>query len=238
MKEQKGREAAPLVFIVEDNEVIARLVARLLKRNGCDVAHAGDVSGAMRLIDAKIPDLFILDVTLPDGDGYEVCREIRKKTDAPVLFLTGKTALNEKIAGLGSGGDYYLTKPYEPDELLAVVKSLLRRGEQTKKRLDEASVIVKGPITLKLKEGRAYLDGRDAELTPKEFALLHLLVANEGKEVSSKTIYKQIWGADMNNDTSALRQQISRLKKKIGEETAEKFSINNEHGRGYIFTSS
>ena len=227
-----------LILIVEDDAEMAQLNARLLKRRGYDVLVAYNAAQARLIVQEhnKTPDLFVLDVGLPDGDGFSLCREFRRGNDAPVLYLTGRTETEDKIKGLGAGGDYYLTKPYDRNEFLAVVKSLLRRAEQARKKVDEASVITKGPLTLKLAESKAYIDGHDAELSSKEFAVLLILVQNEDKEVSYEQLYESVWGMPMHQNTSALRQQISRLKKKLDEENAEDFAIFTEQGRGYTFT--
>lgn len=232
MNEQK-----PLILIVEDDEDLARLNTRLLTRYGYDTLVARTAAEARALFSENIPDLFVLDVGLPDGDGFTLCEEFRRMTDAPIIFLTGKTEINDKVAGLGRGGDYYLTKPYIKDEFLAVVKNLLRKVEQVQKKIDEASVITRKSLTLKLYENKAYVDDRDAELTPKEFGVLLILVQNEDKEVTSEQLYKSVWGTTMNNDANAVRLHISRLKKKLGEEDTDDFTIFTEYGRGYTFTT-
>ena len=230
-------EQAPLILMVEDDEELARLNERFLKRQGYDVIVANTVVEAKSNFLKVIPDLFVIDVELPDGDGFTLCEEFRRSADVPVLFLTGRTDVGDKVKGFGSGGDYYLTKPFDRNELLAVVKSLIRREEQTRKKVSEVSVIERGPLVLKLHESKAYVNGRDAELTPKEFAVLLVLVQNESKEISYNAIYESVWGVDMGSDSSSLRQQISRLKKKLDEENTDEFAIINEHGRGYLFTT-
>jgi len=230
MSEQK-----PLILIVEDDEDMAQLNARLARRNGLDALAAYTAAEARALARDHSPDLFVLDVTLPDGDGLSLCREFRQNSDAPVLFLTGRSETSDKIMGLSSGGDYYLTKPYDKNELIAVIQSLLRRTEQTQKKIDETSVITKGSLTLDLRERKAFVSRKDAGLTLKEFAILLMLVQNEGHELSSDVIYKQVWGADMNIDTGLIRKNISIIKKKLGEERAKDFNIFTEYGKGYTF---
>jgi len=230
-------EKALLILIVEDDKELARLNARFLKRQGYEVIIAYNAAEARSLFRENSPGLLVLDIGLPDGDGLSLCEEFRRDTDAPVLFLTGKTETGDKVMGLRKGGDYYLTKPYDSNEFLAVVQSLLRREEQTQKKIAEVSVIQRGPLTLKLQESKVFINGHDAELTPKEFAVLLILVQNEDKELTYETIYEHVWGTAMNNDSSALRQQISRLKKKLDEDNTDSFSILNDHGKGYTFTT-
>ena len=228
-------EWKPLVLIVEDDEDMAKLNARLLSRHGCEALIAHTMSEALLILDKCSPDLFVLDIGLPDGSGLTLCRELHEASDAPILFLTGRSSTDDKITGLQAGGDYYMTKPYDKDEFLAVVQSLLRRTGRMREMLHLASNITKGTLTLKVDERRAYVGGIDAELTSKEFSVLLLLVQNEGKELTYKQLYESVWETQMNKDSSALRQQISRIKKKLGEDCSEDFSIFNEHGIGYTF---
>lgn len=230
-------DVKPLILIVEDDEDMALLNTRLLNRHGYETLIAFTAKQARLLAASHTPDLFVLDIELPDGNGMALCREFRASSDAPVMFLSGKSESSDKIMGLGLGGDYYLTKPYDRNEFVAVVQSLLRRAEQTKKKIDEVTVITKGSLTLKLNEGKAYVNDRDAELTQKEYALLLLLVQNDDKEVSSEQLYQSVWGMPMNNDANAVRLHISRLKKKIGSDDSPDFTIFTEYGKGYTFSS-
>ncbi|MCL2051853.1 MAG: response regulator transcription factor [Lachnospiraceae bacterium] len=226
-----------LIHIVEDDEVMARLNERLLKRQGYAVLVSHNVNAARQQAGEKKADLFILDVTLPDGDGFSLCEELKQITDVPILFLTGKTKPKDKVTGLDNGGDYYLTKPYDKDELLAVIKSLLRRFEQARKKVDESTIIVKGSITLNIIESKAYINGHNAGLSPKEFAIFLLLAQNEDKEITSEQIITKVWGDPASYGANSVRVYISRLREKLGEEAAEDFAIFTSYGRGYTFTT-
>lgn len=226
----------PVILTVEDDVDLAQLNARLLMRRGYDVLIAHTAAEARSLVSVHNPDLMILDIQLPDDDGLELCAEFRRYTDAPILFVSGISETTQKIIGLQAGGDYYLTKPYDKEELLAVIQSLLRRVKQTHDRVVNATVIEKGSLVLKLNEGKAYVKGVDAELSSKEFAIIALLVRNEGCELSYNQIYESVWGMQMNDNPTALRKQISRIKKKLDEGNAKDFAIFNEHGRGYTFS--
>jgi len=230
-------EWKPLILIVEDDEETARLNARMLKRRGYDVRAAYSAQEARSAVREREPDLFVLDIMLPDGDGLSLCKEFRRSSDAPVIFLTGQKGTRDKIAGLSGGGDYYLTKPYSIDELHAVVERLLVRRQEEQKKVTEAVIITRGPLTLRIPQTMALVNGTDVELTPKEFAVLLLLVQNEDEELSSGTIFEHVWHAPMNNDSGALRVQIARLKKKLGEENTDDFSILYKQGKGYTFTT-
>ncbi|MCL1895307.1 MAG: response regulator transcription factor [Clostridiales bacterium] len=229
-------ERKPLVLIVEDDEEMARLNARLLIRQGYDALTALTANVAQAMFSSRRPDLLVLDIELPDGDGRALCRGFRQESDTPVLFLTGKAGIGDRIEGLDAGGDYYLTKPYDKEEFLAVVKSLMRRAELARKKVEEAFVIRRGPLTLMLAERKAYVGGRDAGLTTKEFAVLLLLVQNEDREISCEQIYESVWGIKMNDDPHAVRLHLSRLKKKLGEEGTDGFSILTGYRKGYSFT--
>ncbi|MDR0595951.1 MAG: response regulator transcription factor [Clostridiales Family XIII bacterium] len=230
-------ERRPLILMVEDDRELARLNARFLGRKGYEVRLAFAADEARALMRDISPDLFILDVMLPDGDGFSLCEEFRAVCDAPILFLTGKKEPRDEIDGLGSGGDYYMRKPYDRDVLLAVVQSQLQKTERTRQRVAEATAVERGALKLLVAEGKALVDGRDAELTPKEFAVLLMLVRNEGVELTGEAIYERVWGMAMNSDTGAVRQHISRLKRKLNEENTDNFSITNRQGRGYTFST-
>jgi len=227
-------EWKPLILIVEDNEKMAELNARLLERQGYEVHTAYTAAGARSLFSDKAPDLFVLDVGLPDGDGYVLCEEFKRKTDAPILFLSGKKGTEDKIKGLNTG-DYYLTKPYDRDEFIAIVRTLLRKVERMHEKITGAFTIEFGPLKLMLKENKALLNGRDAQLTLKEFAVLLFLAQNEDKEVSNEVIYRSVWGEDM-SDTGVIRKHISQIKKKLDMDNIDEIAIWTEYGRGYTFT--
>jgi len=227
----------PLIMIVEDDKETLQLNARMLQRRGYNILAAHNAEKARELAGEKNPELYILDIILPDGDGLSLCKELRQESDAPIIFLTGQKSTGDRIAGLSGGGDYYLTKPYSFDELIAVVERLLERTRHARKKVEEASAITRGTLTLQIPERVALISGRDVGLTPKEFAVLLLLVQNEDAELPSGRIYEHIWHTPMNNNSGALRVQIARLKKKLDEENTDDFSILYIQGRGYMFTT-
>jgi DNA-binding response OmpR family regulator len=227
----------PLILLVEDDEELAHFNAKLLVRMGYDVVIAPTVAQAREKMRKDPPELYVLDVELPDGSGFELCREIRIVSETPILFLTGRKETTDKVKGLGLGGDYYLTKPYDRVEFAAVVRNLLRKEEQIRKRIAMGALLTCGKLTVNLSEGKAYVDGRDAVLSQKEFAILSLLMRNEDKELSGEFIYENVWGRTMNNDANAIRVHISRLKKKLGEDSTDDFSILTGYGKGYTFTT-
>jgi DNA-binding response OmpR family regulator len=218
---------------------MAKLNARFLKYNGFDAHIAFNANDAREFTKKYIPDLFVVDIQLPDEDGLSLCREFRKTMDAPVIFLTGRKEPGDKIAGFNAGGDYYLTKPYVMEEFIAIAQRLLLRADQTRDKIEkavrEASVIKRGALTLQITQSKALVNNRDVGLSPKEFAVLLLLVQNEGRVLSAEAIYGRVWGAAMASDTGTIRQHISRMKKKLGEGVMHDFTILNDYGGSYTF---
>ena len=226
------------VLIVEDDVDMAKLNSRLLRRNGYDVDIASNMLDALSMAKDVQYDLYILDIGLPDGSGLDLCLELKEYSDTQVLFLTGKSETKDKVEGLYAGCDYYLTKPFDKLELLAAVHNLILRAERTREKIGEVNIFNKGPLTINLSEHKAYVEGVDAELTPKEFALLYILVQNEDVTVTSDRLYESVWNAPMYNNSGTIRVHIFNLKKKINEENTDEYSINYVKGQGYIFTSS
>lgn len=230
-------ENKALILIVEDELEVLNINARMMKRRGYDVITATSVEESCRQLSENMPDILILDIMLPDGSGYEICRKFRLKSDNPVIFLTGKTQISDKVEGLECGGDYYLTKPYSFDELLAVTQRLLARHFKVKERHEQLDCIKKGSLTLEISKNKAFVNGKDTELTSKEFALLLILMKNEDVVFSADELYEAVWGTQPGNDTRTVRFHIGNLKKKIGTENADDYDIISVYGKGYSFTT-
>ncbi len=228
-------ENKPVILMVEDETDVLRINARMMTRRGYEVLCAENYVTAKALLEQHTPDLLILDIMLPDGSGYDLCDSFRKLSDHPVIFLTGKAKLADRIDGLSRGGDYYLTKPYDLDELLAVSERLLKRHIETKQKHADLTEIVKGPLTLHIPTAKAEINGRDAGLTAKEFALLLLLVRNESKELSAETLYETVWGASAEKDTRTVRVHITTLRRKLDADNTDAFDIFSVYGKGYSF---
>ena len=232
MKEEK-----PIILVVEDETDVLRINARMLTRRGYTVYTAENCRQAYERMEAPTPDLLILDIMLPDGSGYDICERFRSTSDHPVIFLTGKGETCDKVEGLGHGGDYYLTKPYDPDELLAVADRLIKRHLQTKQKHEQLTTIVKGALALDIPKTRATINGVDAGLTVKEFALLLLLVQSEDKEVSPQELYEKVWGVPSGDDIRTVRFHIKNLRWKIHADDAKDYDIVSVYGKGYMFTT-
>jgi DNA-binding response OmpR family regulator len=172
----------------------------------------------------------VLDIMLPDGDGVEFLPEIRERSDAAVLFLTAKTERADKLAGLRAGGNDYLTKPYDIDELRAKVANFMALVAEGRSR---AATVKVGPLTLDARSGRASLDGVDLMLKPKEFGLLMVLAENEGRVVAAEDLYEKVWNLPPNGDTRALWPHLSKLRTKLQRHRPGVFSVDAVYGQGY-----
>ena len=229
-------ENKPHILMVEDEEQILNTNCRMLRRRGYDVRTAQTAAEAYHQIDENLPDLLILDIMLPDGNGLDICRRFREKTMRPVLFLTGKSDIRDKVEGLQQGGDYYLTKPYNFDEFLAVIQMLLARQKRLEENFQASRQITIGSLRLDLSDGHAYLNNTDTGLTRTEFSLLRLLAENQEKIFSAKELYEAVWGSCAGTDTSTVRRHIFNLRVKIGAEDTDEYDIVSVYGKGYLFT--
>jgi DNA-binding response OmpR family regulator len=175
-------------------------------------------------------DIILLDLNLPDGNALELLPEIRRTTDASVIILSARNAKSDIVKGLMDGGDDYITKPYDMDELCARVLAAVRRSE------NKRNIFKNGRVRLDASSFTAYMDGQNLSLTPKEFAILMTLMENEGKVLEPSFIYESVWKTPMNGDSAALIKHISNLKGKL--EQGDMVSITNIRGQGYIFEIS
>ncbi len=230
-------ERKPLILMVEDEQEVLKINARMMKRRGYEVLAAVNCVQAEQYLEQSVPDLLILDIMLPDGDGYEICERFRRKSDYPVIFLTGKNTIDDKIEGLDKGGDYYLTKPYDLEELLAVTKRLLERHMQAKRKQQKSETIIRNGLVLDIPNGKAFLNEKDTGLTAKEFALLHLLIQNENQEMTLQALYETVWGASAGNDIRTVRVHIGNLRRKIDADHSNDYDIVAVYGKGYMFTT-
>lgn len=225
------------ILIVEDEADVLNVNARMLKRKGYNVITATTVKESLIHLSECTPDMLVLDIMLPDGNGYDICKKFRKTSDNPVVFLSGKSGITDKVYGLEHGGDYYLTKPYSFDELVAVSERLLRRHFKECAKHEQLGYITKGSLKLDVSKNKAFVNGRDAGLTVKEFALLLILIKNENNTVSLDELYDAVWGVPSVNDTRTIRFHIGNLKKKIDTENSEDYDIVSVYGKGYSFTT-
>jgi DNA-binding response OmpR family regulator len=224
-------------LLVEDNVHILKVNQAMLERAGHRALTATDLAGARAALKAKTPDLLVLDIMLPDGDGIEFCRQLRAPGSGlqglPVLFLSAKNQTEDIVDGLRAGGDDYLPKPYDIRVLIARIGALLRRAGQGTGAGSSAAVVEFGSLSLDTATMRAFLSGRDIALTPREFALLLALARAQGEPVTAAHLYEMAWGLDANDDVRAVRTHVSRIRAKLGGAAGRDFDIETDYGRGY-----
>ena len=228
------------VLIVEDDRDIMEVITILLRREGFRVLQAQTGEAALKQLDAA-PELIILDVMLPDLDGYEVCRRIRRVCLAPVLFLTAKGGLHEKTEGLEAGGDDYMVKPFFQEELLARIRALLRRYEEYRGKEQEEpreQYLESGGIRVSKDFNEVFKNGNRIEMTDLEYKILKLLMQYRGKIFSIQNIYESVWEKpyfyDANNTVMV---HIRRLRMAIEDDPKAPVYIRTEWGRGYRFVA-
>lgn len=219
------------LFVLEDDAAIGMGLSYSLKNEGYDVTVAKNVKSAYEILNKETFSLYILDLTLPDGSGYDVCREIKKSGDFPVIFLTAYDDEVNVVMGLELGADDYISKPFRVKELLARIKSVLRRYS---KDLPDGVVNV-GSIKVNTNEAKVYKNGAEIILTAMEYKLLLIFINNRGKVLSRQRLLEDIWdvAGDFVNDNT-LTVYIKRLRDKIEEDPAKPAVIKTVRGLGYI----
>ncbi len=206
----------PPILVVEDEPSIASFVAMYLKKAGFEVATAPTGGDALAQAAADSPALIILDLMLPDIDGIDVCRRIRQHSDVPILMLTARDDDVDKIIGLEVGGDDYLTKPFNPRELVARVKSILRRS--TPKRRDlESRTLEHGPLHIDAGRREVTVAGDEVQLAPKEFDLLWELLDHRGLVLTRDQLLERVWGYTFAGDTRTVDVHVGQLRRKLGD---------------------
>ncbi len=218
------------VLLVEDNEKLNEINRRALESEGCTVLTALTLACARAHLKSCRPGVILLDVMLPDGDGIDFCREIRSGTDAHILFLTSRLEHADRIRGLDTGGDDYITKPYKLDEMLSRVRAVLRRRSMDK---SPAQILEKGSLTLDMAASQAFIGGVNLELTPKEFSLLFLLLRHYGEALNKTLLYEEVWKQPLAGDGRTLWQHMSRLKRKLEAASDSALTVFTVRGEGY-----
>lgn len=219
------------LFVLEDDAAIGMGLSYSLKNEGYDVTVAKNVKSAYEILNKETFSLYILDLTLPDGSGYDVCREIKKSGDFPVIFLTAYDDEVNVVMGLELGADDYISKPFRVKELLARIKSVLRRYSKD----SPDGVVSVGSIKVNTNEAKVYKNGAEIILTAMEYKLLLIFINNWGKVLSRQRLLEDIWdvAGDFVNDNT-LTVYIKRLRDKIEEDPAKPAVIKTVRGLGYI----
>lgn len=219
------------ILIVDDEPQILRFLRPSLVVSGYDVASAADGRQAMRAFTADTPDAVLLDLGLPDIDGKELIAEIRRSSDVPIIVLSARDREAEKISALDLGADDYVNKPFAIGELLARLRSVLRRRPE--QRIDDPAVYLLGDITIDTGSHQVLRDHKPVHLTPKEFELLAFLARHANRVLTHRQILGEVWGPAHGNDTQYLRVFIGQLRQKLEADPSEPRIILTEPGIGY-----
>ena len=226
-------ESKNTILIVEDDKYIIHFLEMSLKEKEYILWTARTVKEAVSLFYANHPDLVILDLGLPDGDGMEVIESIREIADTPVIIVSARQEEEEKIRALDAGADDYVTKPFYMGELLARIRAALRRKES--RISDKNTIFEDGDLVVDYEQRRVEAGGREVHLTPIEYKILLLLIANRGKVLTHHYILKEIWGYAEGVEAATLRVFMATLRRKIEQNPSQPQHIITEVGVGYRF---
>lgn len=221
------------IMVVDDDSNICELLRLYLEKEGYDTILAENGTQALEKFDREKPDLILLDIMMPQLDGWQVCREIRKKSQCPIIMLTAKGEEFDKLLGLELGADDYITKPFSPREVLARVKAVLRRMHELKDS-GKASHLVVENLDIDMSAFTVKLDGKLMPCTPKEIEILWTLANNPGMVFSREHLLQSIWGYDFLGDTRAVDSHIKRIRAKLCKE-GNGWDIKTVWGVGYRF---
>ena len=221
----------PTILIIDDDKKLNELLKGFLSDFGFSVLTAIHPEKGLKKLKQKSPDLVILDVMLPGMDGFEVCKMIRQQSSVPIIMLTARGELMDRVVGLELGADDYLPKPFEPRELVARIHSVLRRARQ----IDDTRPLVFGPLQIDSSRQTAKLNGRNLELTTNEFAALALLAGNPGRVFDRDQILQELRGMDCEAFNRSVDITMSRLRQKLNDNPKEPAFIKTVWGTGYVF---
>ena len=224
------------ILIIEDDKAIAELERDYLEANDFSVEIISDGKKGEEKALAEDFDLILLDLMLPNTDGFAVCRAIRREKDTPILMVSARQEEIDKIRGLGLGADDYIVKPFSPNELTARVKAHIARYERlTQKTVQQSDSIFTGGLEIRPKARRVFTDGKEVNLTRREFDLLLFFAQNPGIAFSKDKLFDRIWGMDALGDTATVMVHINRIREKIEPNPATPIYIETVWGVGYRF---
>jgi two-component system response regulator VicR len=227
--------APPTVLIVEDDEAISDSIAYALDRAGYRTLRAGDGGQGLRLFRQQRPDLVILDLMLPQVDGWRVAEELRREDPrVPVIVCSARTSEFDRVHGLEMGADDYVTKPFSMKELLARVQAHLRRVE-SHRQPDGSQTIEVGPLAIDPEQVQAFVDGRSVGLTPREFEVLYALARAKGKPVPRERVYREVWGYEMMRGDRSVDVFVRKVRQKLSAACPDISFVQTHYGVGYRF---
>lgn len=221
------------ILIVEDEPALSEPLAYLLTREGYETTVVADGASALTTFDQTGADLVLLDLMLPGLPGTEVCRELRQRSNVPIIMLTAKDSEVDIVVGLELGADDYVTKPYSTRELLARIRAVMRR-QSDDGDLDDG-VLTVGPVRMDVDKHQVTVDGREIAMPLKEFELLELLLRNAGRVLTRGQLIDRVWGADYFGDTKTLDVHVKRIRSKIEPDPSNPRMLVTVRGLGYRF---
>ena len=225
------------ILLIEDEESISEPLSEALGREGFDVAVAATAAEGRQRFRERVPDLVLLDVMLPDGDGRDVLREIRSTSRTPVVMVTARGEELERVLGLELGADDYVTKPFSAAELAARVRAVLRRTDAGPAEEPELALEV-GDVRMELDRHQAFRGGEPLDLTVKEFELLRMLLENAGRVVRREQLIREVWDTAWFGSTKTIDVHVSALRRKLGDEPGAPRYIHTVRGVGFRFASA
>ena len=226
---------AKKVLVVDDEKLIVKGIRFSLEQDGMEVTCAYDGEEALHLAQENKFDMILLDIMLPKMDGFEVCQAIREFSNMPIVMLTAKVDDMDKILGLEYGADDYITKPFNILEVKARIKAIMRRTAASEPKEENSKVIESGDLKLDCESRRLFVQGREINLTAKEFDLLELLVMNPNKVYSRENLLNLVWGYEYPGDVRTVDVHVRRLREKIEPNPSEPKYVHTKWGVGYFY---
>ena len=221
------------ILVADDDRNICELLRMYLEKDGYSVVIAGNGEEALRKFDEEEPDLILLDVMMPRLDGWQVCRELRKKSECPIIMITAKGETFDKVLGLELGADDYVVKPFEPKEIIARIKAVLRRTGKASAENDKKEVNF-DKLTVNMTKYELKVDGKVVDTPPKELELLFHLASNPNRVYTRDQLLDEVWGFEYYGDSRTVDVHIKRLREKL-EGVSEKWTLKTVWGVGYKF---
>lgn len=221
------------ILIVDDEKNICELLKLYIEKEGFEAQTANDGEEALKKFDSFAPDLMLLDIMLPGLDGWQVCREIRKKSTKPIIMLTAKGEVFDKVLGLELGADDYITKPFEAKEVIARINAVLRRTKQQKPE-DSNRIVTYENLSINLTNYELKVNGKQVDTPPKEMELIYHLASNPNRVFTRDQLLDEVWGFDYYGDSRTVDVHVKRLREKL-EGVSDKWDLKTVWGVGYKF---
>ena len=218
------------ILIIDDDNNICELLRLYIEKEGYEVIIANDGKSALKIFEETNPKLIMLDIMLPELDGWQVCREIRKKSDCPIIMLTAKDEVFDKVLGLELGADDYIVKPFEGKEVVARIKAVLRRYDKH----DDLKEVNYDKLNINISNYELKVNGKIIDTPPKELELIYHLACNPNKVFTRNQLLDEVWGFDYYGDSRTVDVHIKRLREKL-EDVSDQWSLKTVWGVGYKF---